>query len=250
MSAKDLEGAITPKTKMLIFNSPNNPTGAVYTKEEIKALADVCVKHDIIILADEIYEKLIYGGAKHFSVAQVSEEAKEHTIIINGVSKAYAMTGWRLGYLAAPENVAKAAGSFQSHATSNVNSMTQYASVAALDGDETAVEEMRQAFDRRRLLAIDKLEAMKKELGIDYIKPDGAFYIMIILDSIYGKTYDGKVIDGSLTLSDMLLTYEKVSITPGICFGDDSCVRLSYALSDEELSEGLDKIADFVRGVK
>ncbi|MCD8200562.1 MAG: pyridoxal phosphate-dependent aminotransferase [Clostridia bacterium] len=250
MSAKQLEDAITPKTRMLIFNSPCNPTGAVYTKEEITAIANVCVKHDIIILADEIYEKLVYGGAEHFSCAQVSPEAKEHTIIINGVSKSYAMTGWRLGYLAAPEIVAKACSSFQSHATSNVNTMTQYASIEALDGDQGPVEDMVRAFERRRNLAIEILDGYKKELGLDYIRPDGAFYVMLVCDMFYGKSYKGTKIEGSLQLSDLLMTEEKIAITPGICFGDDSCIRISYALSEEELKEGLERIAEFFREVK
>ncbi|MCD8205933.1 MAG: pyridoxal phosphate-dependent aminotransferase [Clostridia bacterium] len=250
MSAEELEAAITPKTKMLIFNSPCNPTGAVYTKEEITAIADVCVKHDIIILADEIYEKLVYGGAKHFSCAEVSNEAKAHTIIINGVSKSYAMTGWRLGYLAAPENVAKACSSFQSHATSNVNTMTQYAAIAALDGDEKPVEDMVKEFERRHDIAIDILEGYKKELGLDYIRPDGAFYVMLVCDMFYGKSYKDTKIEGSLQLSDLLMTHEKIAITPGVCFGDDSCIRISYALSEGELREGLERIADFFRQVK
>ncbi len=249
LTAAQLEDAITPKTKMLIFNSPCNPTGAVYTKDEIIAIGKVCVKHNIVILADEIYEKLVYGENRHYSVADVVPEAKELTILVNGVSKSYAMTGWRLGYLAAPENVAKAIGSFQSHATSNVNTMTQYASIAALDGDEQPMLDMVKAFAERRLKAIEMLDNMK-DLGITYIKPQGAFYVMTICDSLYGKSYEGVVIDGSMKLSELLLTHAKIAVTPGICFGDDACLRLSYALSMEELEEGLTRFADFVKKLK
>ena len=247
--AAQIEGAITPKTKMLIFNSPSNPTGAVYTEEEIRAIAEVCEKHDILVLSDEIYEKLIYTGEKHFSIASVSPKMKDLTIVINGVSKSYAMTGWRLGYLAAPEHVAKAIASFQSHATSNVNTMTQYASIAALDGDEKAVDEMLKAFGERREKMIEMLEDMKS-LGLDYVCPDGAFYVMLLCDKLYGKKYNGEKIKGSMDMADKLLTYKKVAVTPGICFGDDDCVRLSYALATDEMVAGLTQIADFAREVK
>jgi len=243
VTAAQIEAAISPKTKMLIFNSPCNPTGAVYTESEIRAIADVCIRHDLVVLADEIYEKLIYGGQTHFSIAAV-EGMKERTIVINGVSKSYAMTGWRLGYLAAPENVAKAIASFQSHSTSNVNTMTQYASIAALDGDQRPMYKMVEAFGERRAKMLEELEKMKS-LGFDYVKPDGAFYVMLLCYNLYGKSYGGKVIGGSMDLCDALLTFEKVAATPGVCFGDDDAIRLSYALSMEDMLEGLKRIADF-----
>ncbi len=246
VTAAQIEAAISEKTKMLIFNSPCNPTGAVYTEEEIRKIAEVCVEHNIIVLADEIYEKLIYGGETHFSIAQCSPEMKDLTIIINGVSKSYAMTGWRLGYLACPENVAKAISSFQSHSTSNVNTMTQYAAVAALEGDDSAMKKMISAFGERRKKMLEKLDGMKA-LGLDYVKPDGAFYVMLLCDGLYGKKYDGKKIHGSMDVADMLLTYKKVAATPGVCFGDDDALRLSYALSLDDMLEGLDRIAEFVK---
>lgn len=249
LTAEELEGAITPKTKMLIFNSPTNPTGAVYTEEEIRAVAEVCLKHKIVVLSDEIYEKLIYTDVKPFSIAAVSPEMKELTIVVNGVSKSYAMTGWRLGYLAAPENVAKAIASFQSHATSNVNTITQYASVAALEGDTAPMEEMVKAFGERRKLMLAALDEMKL-LGLGYVKPDGAFYTMLVCDKFYGKSYKGNKINGSMDMANLLLEYEKVALTPGICFGADDCVRISYALAAEELLEGLRRIADFIREIK
>lgn len=245
VTAAQIEAMITPKTKMLIFNSPCNPTGAVYTESEIRAIAEVCLKHNIIVLADEIYEKLIYGGEKHFSIAAVSPEMKELTIIINGMSKSYAMTGWRIGYLAAPQHVAKAIASFQSHSTSNVNTMTQYAAIAALDGDQQPMYDMVEAFGKRREAMLAELEEMKS-LGFDYVKPDGAFYVMLLCYNFYGKSYKGKKIVNSMDMCEALLTYEKVAATPGICFGDDDAIRLSYALSMEDMLEGLKRIARFV----
>lgn len=243
--AAQIENMITPQTKMLIFNSPCNPTGAVYTEPEIRAIAEVCVEHDLIVLADEIYEKLIYGGETHFSIAQCPG-MKERTIVVNGVSKSYAMTGWRLGYLACPENVAKAIASFQSHSTSNVNTMTQYAALAALEGDDSAMKQMIKAFGERRRKMLEKLDGMKA-LGLDYVKPDGAFYVMMLCDNLYGKTYEGTKIHGSMDVADLLLTHKKVAATPGVCFGDDDAVRLSYALSTADMLEGLDRIAEFAR---
>ncbi|MBD5632308.1 MAG: pyridoxal phosphate-dependent aminotransferase [Clostridia bacterium] len=246
VTAAQIENMITPHTKMLIFNSPCNPTGAVYTEEEIRKIAEVCVEHNITVLSDEIYEKLIYGGETHFSIAECSPEMKALTIVINGVSKSYAMTGWRLGYLACPENVAKAISSFQSHSTSNVNTMTQYATLAALDGDQTAMQEMLKAFGRRREKMLEKLDEMKP-LGLDYVKPDGAFYVMLLCDNLYGKKYKGQKIHGSMDIADLLLTHKKVAATPGVCFGDDDALRLSYALSTADMLDGLERIAEFAR---
>ena len=249
MTAEQLEAAITPKTAMLIFNSPCNPTGAVYSEEEIKAIAAVCEKHELCVLSDEMYEKLIYDGLKHYSIAQVSPKMKELTILVNGVSKSYAMTGWRLGYLAASAPVAKAIGSFQSHATSNVNTITQYAALAALEGDQQPLEDMVKAFAGRRLKMLEILDGYKS-LGLDYVKPEGAFYVMLVVDKFYGKSCGAKKIEGSMDFSMELLAEQKVAATPGICFGDDSCIRLSYALSLEEMEEGLCRIKDFCLGLK
>ena len=244
VTASQIENMITPKTKVLIFNSPCNPTGAVYTETEIRKIADVCERYNLTVISDEIYEKLIYGGETHYSIASYSATLKENTIVINGVSKSYAMTGWRLGYLAAPANVAKAIASFQSHSTSNVNTMTQYAALAALTGDDSAVREMQAAFGRRREFMIKKLEEMKA-YGFDYVKPDGAFYAMLICDNLYGMTYDGKRIRGGMDVAEMLLNYKKVAATPGVVFGDDDFIRISYALKEEDIEEGLNRIIEF-----
>lgn len=249
VTAAQIEAMITPHTKMLILNSPCNPTGAVYTEEEIRAIADVCVRHNIVVLSDEMYEKLIYGGEKQFSIASVSPEMKELTIIVNGVSKSYAMTGWRLGFVAAPKHVAKAIGSFQSHTTSNVNTITQYAAIAAYEGDQKPMEDMVKAFGERRQKMLEVLESMKP-LGLDYVKPDGAFYVMLLCYNLYGKSYEGVKINGSMDFCEMLLTHEKVAATPGICFGDDDAIRLSYALSMEDMLEGLRRIGEFAAKLK
>ena len=249
LTPEQLEAAITPKTSMLIFNSPCNPTGAVYSEEEIRALAEVCVRHGLCVLSDEMYEKLVYDGLSHFSIAQASPEMKELTIIVNGVSKSYAMTGWRLGYLAAPAHVAKAIGSFQSHATSNVNTITQYAALEALRGDQQTVADMCAAFAERRLKMMEVLDGYK-DIGLDYVKPEGAFYVMLIVDKFYGKKSGGKMICGSMGFAMQLLAEQKVAATPGVCFGDDSCIRLSYALSMEEMVEGLGRIREFCLSLK
>ena len=246
-TADDLKKAITPKTKMLIFNSPSNPTGAVYTEEEVRAIARVCEEAEIFVLADEIYEKLTYDGAKPFSIAKCSEKMKDLTVTVNGVSKTYAMTGWRIGYLAAPKDVAKAIDSFQSHATSNACSISQYATIAALASPEEEVQSMVEVFARRR----EKLLALIEEIdGVEGVKPDGAFYVMLVVGGLYGKSYQGKVIDGSVAFADALLEGEKVATIPGVSFGADDCLRLSYSLSEEDIEEGLKRIKRFISELK
>ncbi len=242
-SAEELKAAITPKTKMLIFNSPSNPTGAVYSEEEVRAIAKVCEEAEIFVLSDEIYEKLCYNGVKPFSMAACSEKMMDLTITVNGVSKTYAMTGWRVGYLAAPKDVAKAIDSFQSHATSNACSISQYATIEALNSPEEEIEGMRKVFDGRR----ERLLQLISEIdGVSAVEPDGAFYVMMVVDGLYGKAYGDKVIDGSIAFADTLLENEKVATIPGISFGADDCVRLSYALSDADIEEGLARIKRFV----
>ena len=246
-SAEDLKKAITPKTKMLIFNSPSNPTGAVYNEEEVRAIAKVCEEAEIFVLADEIYEKLCYNGVKAFSIAACSEKMKDLTITVNGVSKTYAMTGWRVGYLAAPKDVAKAIDSFQSHATSNACSISQYATIEALNSPAEEVESMRKVFDARRARL---LELIKDIDGVSAVEPDGAFYVMMVVDGLYGKKYGEKVLSDSVSFADILLDEEKVATVPGISFGAPDCVRLSYALSDQDIEEGLKRIARFVAALK
>ena len=248
ITAEQLEAAVTPKTKLLIFNSPCNPTGAVYSEEEVRALAAVCEKHGIFVLSDEIYEKLIYTDAKPFSMAAVSDRMKELTITVNGVSKTFAMTGWRIGYLAAPKAIAKAIDSFQSHATSNACSIAQCATIEALTSpvSEEKIKEMCAIFASRRAAAVERIAKMK---DVYCIVPEGAFYVMLVVSGVYGRKCGEKVLASSADFAEALLETEKVAVVPGAPFGADDCVRLSYSLSMEDMLEGLDRIEAFLKGL-
>ena len=248
ITAEELEKAITPKTKCFILNSPNNPTGAVYSEEEIKLLAKVVEKHGLYVISDEIYEKLVYGGAKHYSIASCSEYLKEHTVIVNGMSKTYSMTGWRIGYIAAPAAIAKAVSSMQSHTTSNACSIAQYASVEALKSPESEafVCNMQRVFDDRRKYMMHRLSDIS---GVKFTEPQGAFYIFVDVSSVYGKSYEGQVIDGSLAFADAALK-KGVAVVPGAAFGNDGCIRLSYATSMDDIREGLNRLEAFIKEVK
>ena len=248
MTAEQFENAITDKTKCLILNSPNNPTGAVYSEKEIKEIALIAEKYGLFVISDEIYEKLIYGGEKHYSIAKVNDYMKEHTIIINGVSKTYAMTGWRIGYLAAPLEIAKAISSMQSHTTSNACSISQYASVTALSDaeGEIFIEKMQKVFDERRCFMVERLSKIENIVSIE---PKGAFYVFVDVSSFYNKQYKGKVINGSLSFADAALQ-AGVALIPGIAFGDDNCIRLSYAISLDDIKEGLDRLDAFTKEIK
>ena len=248
MTASQLEAVVTDKTKCLILNTPNNPTGAVYSEEEIKEIAKVCEKHGIYVISDEIYEKLVYEGEKHYSIAQVSEFMKEHTIIINGMSKTYSMTGWRIGYLAAPMAIAKAISSMQSHTTSNACSISQYASVTALTdpAGEEFINNMQTLFDERRKLMVELLSSIE---GIECITPKGAFYVFINVKNLFGKSFEGTVINGSLSFADCALK-KGIALVPGIAFGNDECIRLSYAISKEDIKEGISRFSQFVNELK
>lgn len=248
ITASQLKNAITDKTKCFILNSPNNPTGAVYSEKEIIELAEVCKEKGIYVIADEIYEKLVYAETKHYSIAKVSDYMKEHTIIVNGMSKTYSMTGWRIGYIAAPLAIAKAVSSMQSHTTSNACSIAQYASVTALE-DARGLEfinEMQKVFDERRRLMIELLNSID---GIEFATPNGAFYIFVDVSALYGKTFEGKVINGSLQFADAALK-KGVALIPGIAFGDDDSIRLSYAISKEDIIEGLKRLKSFIEELK
>lgn len=244
MTASQLEKAITNKTKCLILNSPNNPTGAVYNEQEIRDIAAVCEKNGLYVISDEIYEKLVYGGEKHFSIAQVNDYMKEHTVIVNGMSKTYAMTGWRIGYIAAPLDIAKAVSSMQSHTTSNACSISQYASTEALTSPEGEIfiKEMQKIFDERRKFMVEYLTKID---NIVCIEPKGAFYVFVDVSAFYGKSYNGKVINGSLSFADAALSMG-VALIPGVAFGDDNCIRLSYAISIEDIKEGLNRFKAFI----
>ncbi|WP_123054027.1 pyridoxal phosphate-dependent aminotransferase [Clostridium sp. JN-1] len=242
-----LNKVLTEKTKMILINSPNNPTGTVYTKEELQAIADFARENDILILSDEIYEKLIYGNNKHISIASLSQDAYNRTIVINGVSKTYAMTGWRIGYAAASEEIVKLMSNIQSHTTSNPNSIAQYASVEALKSDSSDIDIMVQEFKRRRDFMIDRVNSIE---NISCRKPEGAFYAMMNISKVFGKKCDGLEIKDSLSFSQMLLEKQKVAVIPGAGFGVDNYVRLSYATSMENIKEGLNRIDEFIKSLK
>ena len=248
ITADQLKDAITNKTKCLILNSPNNPTGAVYSEEEIKALAKVCEESGIYVIADEIYEKLVYAGEKHYSIAKVNDYMKDHTVIVNGMSKSYSMTGWRIGYIAAPVQIAKAVSSMQSHTTSNACSIAQYASVTALEDPKGVefIKEMQQVFDERRRLMLDILSDVD---DIVCATPKGAFYVFIDVSKLYGKSFEGTVVNGSLSFADCALK-KGVALIPGVAFGDDNCIRLSYAISKEDIIEGLNRFKAFIKELK
>ncbi|WP_297714467.1 pyridoxal phosphate-dependent aminotransferase [Clostridium sp.] len=244
---ENLEKAVTEKTKAIILNTPNNPTGTIYNKDELIEIAEFAKKYDLIIVSDEMYEKLIYDGESHVSIASVSHDAYERTIVINGLSKSYAMTGWRLGYCGATEKIAKLMTNIQSHMTSNVCSITQYAAVEALNGPQDKVKEMIFEFERRRNYMAKTLEEMN---NLSIIKPQGAFYIMINIDECLGKEINGEKINDSMDFSDKLLEKEKVAVIPGKAFGLDNYVRVSYATSMELIEKGLERINKFVNKLK
>ncbi len=244
----DFERAITAKTKCVIINSPCNPTGAVYSESELRDIAEVAEKHGLTIISDEIYEKLVFDGEKHVSVASLSDYAKENTVIINGVSKTYSMTGWRIGYLAAPENVAKAISSMQGHTTSNACTFAQYASVCALESGkgEDFIRYMVGEFDSRRNLLCDLLSETD---GIKFLKPKGAFYVFADVSRFYGKSADGEKIEGSVGFAKALLK-KGVAVIPGKAFGADNCVRLAYTVSKADIVRGAELIKAFVSSLK
>ena len=243
VSLAQLEAARTEKTKLLFLNSPSNPTGMVYSCEELKTIADFCVKHGIYVMADEIYEKLVYDGAEHVSIASFGPEIKDLTIVVNGMSKAYAMTGWRIGYTACATEMAKAMSSLQSHATSGPNAIAQKASVEALKGPQDTIDMMVTEFSRRRLRMVELINEIP---GLSCRTPNGAFYVMANVSGLFGKTLDGEVIKDDVHLATVLLEKAHVAVVPGSAFGSGDFVRLSYATSMEQIEEGLKRIKSFV----
>lgn len=247
LTASQLKAAINEKTKAIILNSPSNPTGSIYSEEDLKSLVSVLEESEIFIISDEIYEKLVYNGKKHVSIAALSEKLFKKTIVVNGMSKSYSMTGWRMGYLAAPKEIAEVIDAIQSHATSNPNTMTQYAAIAALTDakGEEFLSEMVKTFDSRRKFMFEKVNSIK---NLSAIEPNGAFYVMVNISKLIGKTFNGSEIKGSLDLTEKLLD-ARVAVIPGIAFGDDNFIRLSYAISLEDIAEGLNRIESFVKQV-
>ncbi len=233
-----LQQAITPRTKLLIINSPSNPTGSVYTKKELEAIADVVIKNNIVVLSDEIYEKLIYEGEKHTSIASLSDEMKKRTIVVNGVSKAYSMTGWRIGYIAATKEIAAAADRIQSQSTSNATSISQWASVEALKSGDEPIGPMKIEFNKRRNYMVQTLNQIK---GVSCLSPQGAFYTFPKVSALYGKK-----VKNSDEFCKLMLEEALVACVPGSGFGADEHIRLSYATSMNDIEEGLKRIKTWV----
>ena len=242
-TAAEYENLITDKTRAIILNSPSNPTGMIYTVEELQAIAEVAVKHNIYVVSDEIYEHLIYEG-KHTSIASFNEKIKDLTIIVNGVSKTYAMTGWRIGYTASNAAVAKAMSSVQSHAASNPNSIAQEAAIAALDGGLECVEEMKKSFVERRNYMVERINTID---GVSCLMPNGAFYIMMNISGILGKTLYGQKIETADDFANLFLDKAKVAVVPGTGFAAPEYVRWSYATSMDNCREGLDRLEKFLK---
>jgi aspartate aminotransferase len=242
-----LKAAITPKTKALILNSPCNPTGAVYSETEIKAIARVVEDAGITVISDEIYEKLVYGGARHYSIASYSQKLYDNTITVNGLSKTYSMTGWRIGYFGAPLAITKAADNMQSHTSSNANSIAQYAATAALAGGADFLREMVGVFDVRRRFMIDRIAKIP---GVGAVEPQGAFYVMLNVTGLYGKSFGGRTITSAHTAAELMLEFANAAVVPGEAFGADGYVRISYAISQKDIATGLDNIEAFIRKLK
>ena len=236
---------MTSKTKAIIVNSPSNPTGVTYAVDELKAIAQVCVKNKILIISDDIYEKLVYDNFKFTSIAEVSPEAKESTIVINGVSKAYSMTGWRIGYAAGSKNIISAMTKTQSQSTSNASSISIKAAVEALNGTQQYVEFMRKEFEKRRNYILERLNAVK---GVECRKPEGAFYVFPNIKAFLGKSFNGKNISTDIALADYLLDVAKIAVVPGSAFGADGYIRLSYATSIENIKTGIDRLETALKG--
>jgi aspartate aminotransferase len=243
-TVKQLKEAITPKTKALILNSPSNPTGMVYNRDELTEIAKVAVDHNIFVVSDEIYEHLIYEGER-ISIASFGEDIKNLTIIVNGLSKTFAMTGWRIGYTASAPEIAKIMANVQSHATSNPNSIAQAAAVAALEGGLDFVDEMKAEYKRRRDYMVDRINSIE---GVSCVKPCGAFYVMMNIKSLLSKTICGYRINASNDFAAALLEKAKVALVPGEGFMADGYLRWSYATSMENIVKGLDRLEAFLRG--
>ena len=243
ITAQQLEAAITEKTKCLMLNNPSNPTGMIYSADELRAIADVCVKHDLYILADEIYYQLIYDGIEFTSIASLGDEVKERTLLVNGVSKSYAMTGWRVGYCAANKTLAKIMPNFLSHSTGAPSTISQWASVEALTGPQEGIEAMRLAFLERRDYIVKRINSIP---GVSCIVPNGAFYVMMNIEQLIGKTLGGKLIENDDDFAVALLEKALVAVVPCSGFGMKNFVRWSYAASMENIEKGLDRLEKFV----
>jgi len=247
MTAEEFRKAITPETKAVIINSPSNPTGSSYSRKELEGIAEVAVEKKILIISDDIYEKLVYDGFEFISIASISKEVKDLTIVVNGVSKAYAMTGWRIGYAAAAKEIITAMTNIQSQSTSNPNSIAMKASTEALIGTQDAVSAMVGEFDKRRVYMVERLNRIK---GITCLRPNGAFYAFPNVTGLLRKNFNGKLIETSSDMATLLLDEVKVALVPGSAFGAEGFLRLSYATSMEKIKEGIDRVEKAVGMLK
>jgi len=243
ITASQLDAAVTAKTKLFILNNPSNPTGMLYSADELKALADVCLKHDLYVISDEIYYKLLYDGKKFTSFASLGDDIKERTIIVNGVSKTYAMTGWRIGYTASNSKLAEVMGNYLSHSTSAPSTISQIAAAEALSGPQDGIEEMRKVFEERRNYIYERINSMP---GVSCRKPDGAFYVMMNIEKLIGRTLGGVEIKNSDDFSLAFLEKGLVALVSCAGFGIDNFLRLTYASSMEEIKEGMDRLEKFI----
>ena len=244
VTPEELKKVITPRTKALVLNSPSNPTGSAYTKKDLEKIAEVVISHRFFVISDEIYEKIVYDGFEFRSIASLGEDIKGRTIIVHGVAKTYAMTGWRIGYTAGPEEIIAAMSNIQSQSTSNPTSISQKASVEALIGPQEEVSKMVSAFTERRNYIVDRLNEIS---GVSCFKPIGAFYVFPNFSDYYGKSYQGKKIANSTGLADYFLDVAKVAVVPGVEFGADPFERLSYATSMKDIREGIDRIKEALK---
>lgn len=245
LTAQELANAITPKTKAMILNNPSNPTGMMYSRAELVELAKVCVEKDIYVISDEIYYELVYDNEKFVSFASLGDEVKERTLLINGVSKTYAMTGWRIGYVAANPEISKVISNYLSHSTGSPCAISQKAAVEALTGPQDSVEQMRRAFERRRNYMVERMNGIE---GVSCEKPHGAFYVMMNIEKLIGKELHGVVIRNADDFGNLFLKYGKVAVVPGTSFGAPTFVRWSYATSTQNIKEGLNRLERFLNG--
>jgi aspartate aminotransferase len=246
-TAKEIEKHITNKTQVLIINSPSNPTGSMFAKDELEEIADLCVRRNIFVISDEIYEQLTYDNQKAYSIASLNDKIKQITLTVNGASKSYSMTGWRVGYAAGPKEVIKGMSKLQSQLDTHAVSISQYATIEALNNGAEAVKKMREGFDERRKFVVDRI---RKINGIKTNVPKGAFYVFPNVSVFYGKKFNGTVINDSVSFCKFMLEEMKIALVPGAEFGDDQCFRLSYAASMENLKKGLDRLEEGLNKLK
>ena len=245
ITPEKLAAAITPKTKCMILNNPSNPTGMMYSRKEMEEIAKVCVEKDIYVISDEIYYRLAYDNEEFVSFAALGEDVKARTLLVNGVSKSYAMTGWRIGYVAAPAAISKVIGNYLGHCTGSPSSISQAAAAEALSASQETVEKMREAFEERRNYMVERMNQIE---GVSCIKPEGAFYVMMNISKIFGKELFGHVIKDADDFGNMFLKYGKVAVVPGTSFGAPEFIRWSYATSMENIKAGLDRLECFLSG--